>query len=115
MDYSPVKADSFLTLKGKVRNKSECHFWIMSGNKILYSIKPKSSVFIKKRFGLNSYKGKSIFFFASIKKDYCRSQRGFLFIDIEFDYQKGDNIIYFSEKRKVKPNEPLILYLGEKR
>ncbi len=115
VDYSPVTPDSFLMLKGKVRNKSECHFWIMSGNKILYSIQPKSSVFIEKKFGLNSYKGRSIFFFTPIKKDYCRSKKGYLFIDIEFNYQKGSEIIYFSEKRKVKPNEPLIIYLEEKK
>ena len=112
------KKNSILKINARFKNKTRYELWILSGNRLLYTIKPETSVELNKKFLVNSPKGRSIFIFLPLDKNTDPEElKGIVKYHISISFRKkGEKKIFtYSGKGILKPNEPLIFYLGAKK
>ncbi len=111
--YAPD--DATLTIKGRIKNRTKHYFWIMSGNKTIYIVYPKTSIYLNKKYKVNFDIGRSIFIFAPIMHNHKRTKiKRYLQFDLSIKIKK-DTIDYTNQNKGfVYFNNPKILYIDGK-
>jgi hypothetical protein len=111
--FSP--ADSILILQGKLKNKTKHHFLIMSGNRTICKIPPRTSIYINKKHKVNFDMGRSIFIFVPIMHN-CKRTKTKRYLQFDLSMKIIKNNINYIHKSKgfVYFNNPKIIYIDGK-